>query len=91
MKKYFTPHQYRTAILGVLALPVIYFISRYSYNLFHSFADGLSIVIAVCAFAIIWNSRRFVDNDYFLYTGIAFLFFAFLDLTQKMQLPFTHL
>jgi PAS domain S-box-containing protein len=84
MKKYFTPHQYRTAILGVLALPVIYFISRYSYNLFHSFADGLSIVIAVCAFAIIWNSRRFVDNDYFLYTGIAFLFFAFLDLMHLL-------
>jgi PAS domain S-box-containing protein len=68
----------------VLALPVIYFISRYSYNLFHSFADGVTIVIAACAFAIIWNSRRFVDNDYFLYTGIAFLFFAFLDLMHML-------
>ena len=62
-----------------MALPVVYFISRYSYNLFHVFADGISIVIAACAFVIIWHSRRFVDNNYFLYTGIAFLFFAFLD------------
>ena len=68
----------------MLALPVVYFTSRYSYNLVHSFADGLSIIIAVCAFAIIWNSRRFVDNDYFLYAGIAFLFFAFLDLMHLL-------
>ena len=64
-------------VLGALALPLIYFISRYSYNLFHSFADGVSIVIAACAFAIVWNSRRFVDNHYFTYIGISFLFFAF--------------
>lgn len=63
----------------MLALPVIYFISRYNYNLFHSFADGISIVIAVCAFTIIWNSRHLIDNNYFLFTGIAFLFFALLD------------
>ena len=76
--------QYISAILVMLALPVVYFISRYSYNLFHSFADGLTIIIAVCAFAIIWNSRRFIDNNYFLYTGIAFLFFAFLDLMHLL-------
>ena len=68
------------AVLSVLlALPLLYFISRYNYNLFHSFADGISIVIAACAFTIIWNSRHVVDNHYFLYIGIAFLFFAFLD------------
>ena len=68
----------------MLALLVFYFISRYNYNLFHSLADGVSIVIAVCVFTIIWNSRRLVDNDYFLYIGIAFLFFAFLDLMHLL-------
>lgn len=63
----------------LLLLPLLYFISRYNYNLFHSFADGISIVIAACAFTIIWNSRHLVDNNYYLYVGIAFLFFAFLD------------
>ncbi len=67
------------AALGVLALPILYFISRYSYNLFHSFVDGLSILIAACAFVILWNSRRFEDNDYFTFVGISLLFFAFLD------------
>jgi len=65
-------------------LPVIYFLSRQNYNLFHSLADGASIVIAASAFMIIWNSRARVDNNYFLYTGIAFLFFAFLDLMHLL-------
>jgi len=71
-------------MLAVLALPVIYYVSRHNYNLFHSLADGVSIVIASCAFTIIWNSRRSVDNNYFLFAGIAFLFFAFLDLIHLL-------
>ena len=65
-------------------MPVIYFLSRQNYNLFHSLADGASIVIAASAFMIIWNSRARVDNNYFLYTGIAFLFFAYLDLMHLL-------
>jgi PAS domain S-box-containing protein len=41
-------------------------------------------VIAACAFTIVWNSRRFVDNDYFTYVGVSFLFFAFLDLLHLL-------
>ncbi|MEI7997848.1 MAG: MASE3 domain-containing protein, partial [Methylococcaceae bacterium] len=58
---------------------MLYAISRYNYLLFHSLADGLSIVIAACVFVIIWNSRHLLDNDYYLYLGITFLFWAFLD------------
>jgi hypothetical protein len=68
----------------VLALPILYVISRYNYNLFHSLADGATIVIAASAFTIIWNSRQRVDNGYFLYTSIAFLFFAILDLIHML-------
>ena len=78
-KRHRTLTRYGIVIFLASVLPVIYFISRYNYNLFHSFADGATIVIAASAFTIIWNSRHRVDNDYFLYTGIAFLFFAFLD------------
>jgi two-component sensor histidine kinase/PAS domain-containing protein len=84
IKNHVTLPQYRTLILLVFALPVLYFISRHNYNLFHSLADGVSIVIAACVFAIIWNGRRIVDNDYFLYVGIAFLFFAFWDLMHLL-------
>lgn len=68
----------------MLALPILYVISRYNYNLFHSLADGATIVIAASAFTIIWNSRQRVDNGYFLYTSIAFLFFAILDLIHML-------
>jgi len=81
---YFTLSKYRTAIFLVLALPLLYFISRYNYLLFHSLADGVSIVIAATVFTIILNGRRIVDNDYFLYVGIAFLFFAFWDLMHLL-------
>ena len=84
IKSHFSPLQYKASIFWLLALPAFYFISRYKYNLFHSLADGLTIVIAACAFTIIWNSRSRLDNNYFLYTGIAFLFFAFLDLLHLL-------
>ena len=84
IKSSFTLPKYRTTIFLVLALLVLYVISRYNYLLFHSLADGVSIVIAACVFAIIWNGRRIADNDYFLYVGIAFLFFAFWDLMHLL-------
>jgi two-component sensor histidine kinase/PAS domain-containing protein len=84
IKNHATLPKYRTEIFLVLALPLLYFISRHNYNLFHSFADGVSIVIAACVFTIIWNGRRIVDNDYYLYVGIAFLFFAFWDLMHLL-------
>ncbi|HAR96941.1 MAG TPA: hypothetical protein DCR97_13440 [Deltaproteobacteria bacterium] len=71
-------------LLAVWSVPLLYLISRYSYNLFHSLADGLSIVIAACAFVVVWNSRRNVDNHYFTYLGISLLFFAFLDLIHML-------
>ncbi|MDD5168457.1 MAG: MASE3 domain-containing protein [Syntrophales bacterium] len=84
MKSHLTLSKYSTAIFCVLALPLIYFVSRYNYNLFHCLADGATIVIAASAFTIVWNSRHRADNDYFLYAGIAFLFFAFLDLMHLL-------
>ena len=84
IKQYPIAYYLKRAWPAVAALPLIYILSRYNYNLFHSLADGLSIVIAACAFAVVWNSRRFVDNGYFIYTGIAFLFFAFLDLMHLL-------
>ena len=84
VKKGFTLSRYRCSLLIIATLPLIYVTSRHNYNLFHSLADGASIVIAASAFTIIWNSRRSVDNKYFVYAGIGFLFFAFLDLMHLL-------
>ncbi len=48
--------------------------------LFHSLAESFSIIISCGIFMFIWNSRRYIDNNFFIIIGIAYLFIAFLDL-----------
>lgn len=68
------------AILAVLVILLgLYLTSLYSYLLFHALAETFSIVVAFAAFVIVWNSRRFLDNNYLLFVGVAFLFVAFVD------------
>jgi signal transduction histidine kinase/PAS domain-containing protein len=67
-----------------LSLIGLYFLSRYNYLLFHSIVEVFSIVIAFAIFAIAWNSRRLVDNNYFVFIGIAFLFVAGLDVFHTL-------
>jgi len=62
----------------------LYLSSLYSYLLFHSLAEGLSIVVACGIFMIAWNSRRFIQNNYLLFLGIAYLFVALLDFAHAL-------
>ena len=71
-------------IAGVLVLGGLYLTSLYNYLLFHSLAEIFSIVVACGTFLIFWNSRRFLDNNYFLFIGIAYLFIAGLDLVHTL-------
>jgi PAS domain S-box-containing protein len=68
------------AVLLSAALAIIlYFIGRSDYPLFHSMVDGATILIAATVFVVVWNGRHILDNHYFLFVGIALLFFLFLD------------
>jgi PAS domain S-box-containing protein len=67
-------------IIWGLILLALYGSSLYSYLLFHSLAEIFSIVIATGVFAIAWNSRRFLENNYLLFVGIAYLFVGLIDL-----------
>jgi PAS domain S-box-containing protein len=75
---------YKSVGLWVLALLGLYLCSRYSYLLFHSIAEIFSIVVACGIFMVAWNSRRFLDNNYLLFLGVAYLFVAFLDLIHTL-------
>ncbi len=70
--------------IGALVLAGLYLTSLYSYLLFHSIAELFSVVIAVGVFAIAWNSRRFLENNYLLFLGIAYLFVGGLDLLHAL-------
>jgi PAS domain S-box-containing protein len=71
-------------IIWGLILLALYGSSLYSYLLFHSLAEIFSIVIATGVFAIAWNSRRFLENNYLLFLGIAYLFVGLLDLLHTL-------
>jgi signal transduction histidine kinase len=67
-----------------LILAGLYLTSLYDYLLFHSLVEIFSVLIAFGTFAIAWNCRRFMDNTYFLFLGIAYLFVGGLDLVHVL-------
>ncbi|HUV76750.1 MAG TPA: MASE3 domain-containing protein [Desulfobacterales bacterium] len=70
--------------LWIVILAGLYIASRYNYLLFHSLAEIFSIFVACGIFVVAWNSRRFMDNNYLLFLGIAYLFIGGLDLAHTL-------
>ena len=70
---------------GLLILAGLHVSSLYNYLLFHNLAEIFSIVIAFGIFTIAWNSRPFLDNNYLLFIGIAYLFVGGLDLLHAFS------
>ena len=62
----------------------LYLCSLHSYLLFHSIAETFSLVVAFGIFMVGWNSRRFLENKYFLFLGIAYPFVGLLDLVHTL-------
>ena len=71
--------RFLTSLLLLGAAIGLYFLSRANYPLFHSLVDGITIFIAAGVFVLVWVRRRLLDNNYYLFIAIAFLFFAFWD------------
>ncbi len=84
MIKSFLKRNYVTLIIGLVSIIGLYFISLYSYLLYHSLVELFSIIIAFAIFIIAWNSKKFLDNNYLLFIGIAYLFVALLDLFHAL-------
>jgi PAS domain S-box-containing protein len=62
----------------------LYVIRLHSYLLFHSVVELFSVSVAFAIFMVAWNSRRFMQNDYLLFLGIAYLFIGGLDLIHLL-------
>ena len=62
----------------------IYLTSFYSYLLFHTLAELISIIIACGIFVIAWNSRKNIDNSFILVVGISFLYVGIIDLVHTL-------
>lgn len=75
---------FRNALSALIILLGLYFASRYNYLLFHSLAETFSVLVALGIFMVAWNSIRFLDNNYLLFIGIAYLFVGMLDLIHSL-------
>jgi len=84
LKTIIRPRWYLAILIGGLVFFVLYISSLYNYLLFHSIAELFSIVVAFGIFIIVWNSRRFLDNNYFLVVGIAYLFIGGIDIIHTL-------
>jgi len=71
------------AILSLILLGTA-LTSLYNYLLFHAIAELFSIIIGGGIFVIAWNSRKNIDNSFFLVIGISFIFIGFIDLLHTL-------
>ncbi len=68
----------------ILLLSALYSIIHFNFLLFHTLAEVFSIVIAFGIFIIAWNSKKYSDNNYFLFIGISYLFTGTIDLFHTL-------
>jgi PAS domain S-box-containing protein len=71
-------------LAAAITLIASYLLARSNYLLFHSIADMITIFVAASVFLVVWNGRHLLDNHYFLFISIAFLFFALLDFVHLL-------
>jgi hypothetical protein len=62
----------------------LFLTSTYNYLLFHSLSEIASILVMYSVFIVAWNTRRFLDNNYLLFIGIAYLFVGSIDLIHTL-------
>jgi hypothetical protein len=83
-RKLLLSSSYVPLLLGFLVLFGLYLTRFHSYLLFHSLTEIFSVIIAGSVFALAWNARQLLDNDYLLFIGIAYLFVAGIDLLHTL-------
>jgi signal transduction histidine kinase len=71
-------NKYWFAFVILLVLAGFCLTRIYSYLLFHSLTEIFAVVIGVGIHTVAWNARRYMNNSYFLFIGIAFLFISVL-------------
>ena len=74
------------AVLGALGLclPLLYWLSRENYLLFHGIVEILSVAVVWGVFLLVWNAHRFLAHDAFVCLGIGLFFTGWLDLLHTL-------
>ncbi|HLP15379.1 MAG TPA: MASE3 domain-containing protein [Bacteroidota bacterium] len=69
-------------LIGAVVLLGLYFSSWYSYLLFHTLIEIVTISIAFTLFILTWNTRRYLASNYLRLLGIGYAFIALIDLVH---------
>jgi signal transduction histidine kinase len=85
LREYLAAISWQSWLALLFVLAVLYMISRYSYLLFHSLVELVSITMACGIFLLAWNARRISKNQPLLFLGVAYLFVAILDLLHTLS------
>jgi len=74
---------------GVIAilLVLVFFSQYYNYLLFHTIAEVFSIFIAFGIFVVTWHTRKFKENNFFLFLGVIYLFVGAIDFLHTLSYP----
>jgi len=77
----FLPRERRLTLSPiVLILPVVLFLAyRWNPKFSHNLAEIFSVIVACSVFMLTWNAKDFIDNHFFIFLGIAYLFVGILD------------
>jgi signal transduction histidine kinase len=74
-----------SALLLALSLGALVLASLYSYLLFHTFAEMVSIIVAMTYAVIAWHTRATATDGAISALGIAYFFVALLDLFHTLS------
>ena len=71
-------------VLAIIIITVLILISLNNYLLFHGIVELVGIAIAFSIFILVWNTRKFLPDAFFLIIGISLLFTGSLDLIHTL-------
>ncbi|MCX5971370.1 MAG: GAF domain-containing protein, partial [Coprothermobacterota bacterium] len=77
-------HTIATILILLVFAAGLYLTSLYSYLLFHSLAEMVSIAISLAIFLLVWNARSYLENHYLLFLGIGMLFVVIVTIVHAL-------
>ncbi len=71
--------------IGISVIIILIWISRlYSFVLFHTIAELISVIIAGGIFVVGWNTRKYVKNSFFIILGVSAFAVSIIDTVHTL-------
>jgi len=75
----------RLGVVGLLVPAILYAAYRNNPVLSHDITEMFSVIVACGIFMLTWNARELIDNHYFVFLGIAYLFVGAIDYLHTLS------